>query len=137
VRGGQVELKDICKVYYLEKLPFKIWDHDLKQNSAELDLQMIEIVSILTFIGGGIYRMYNDAGEIVYVGKSNDIQRRLLQHVGKRTNSHYFIDEVVKIEYHVNNDPVFQTMLEGLFIAYHSPKYNDEVKERIGGKNNA
>lgn len=125
-----MELKDIVKVYYLEKLPFKLWEYDLRQESAELDLQMLEVVSILTFIGGGIYRMYNEAGEIVYVGKSNDIQRRLLQHIGKRTNSHYFIDEVVKIEYHVNNDPVSQTMLEGIFIAYHAPKYNDEVKER-------
>lgn len=124
-----MELKDICKVYYLEKLPFKTWEHDLKQNSAEMELQMVD-ASILTFIGGGIYRMYNATGEIIYVGKSNDIHRRLLQHIGKRTNSAYFIEEAAKIEYHINNDPVFQTMLEGLFIAYHAPKYNDEVKDR-------
>jgi hypothetical protein len=135
VRGGQVDLKDICKVYYLEKLPFKTWEHDLKQNSDELEMEMD--ISVLSSFGGGIYRMYDAAGKIIYVGKSNDIHRRLLQHIGKRTNSAYFIDEVRKIEYHLNNDPVFQTMLEGLFIAYHSPKYNDEVKERIGGKNNA
>jgi len=124
-----VELKDIVKVYYLEKLPFKTWEHELAQDKAEESLQMID-ANILTFFGGGIYRMYNDSGEIIYVGKSNDIQRRLLQHIGKRSNTKYFIEEVARIEYHVNNDPVSQTMLEGIFIAYHAPKYNDEVKER-------
>lgn len=124
-----MELKDIVKVYYLEKLPFKTWEHELAQDKAEESLQMID-ANILTFFGGGIYRMYNDSGEIIYVGKSNDIQRRLLQHIGKRSNTKYFIEEVARIEYHVNNDPVSQTMLEGIFIAYHAPKYNDEVKER-------
>lgn len=124
-----MELKDIVKVYYLEKLPFKTWEHELAQDKAEESLQMLD-ADILTFFGGGIYRMYNDSGEIIYVGKSNDIQRRLLQHIGKRSNTKYFIEEVARIEYHVNNDPVSQTMLEGIFIAYHAPKYNDEVKER-------
>lgn len=133
-----MELQDICKVYYLEKLPFKTWEHDLKQNSAELELKMVD-VSVLTFLGGGIYRMYNAENEVIYVGKSNDIHRRLLQHIGKRSNTAYFIEQATRIEYHINNDPVYQTMLEGLFIAYHSPKYNDEVKDRtkIGGKENA
>jgi GIY-YIG catalytic domain-containing protein len=124
-----VELKDICKIYYLEKLPFKTWEHELSQKAAEESLAMTE-ANIKTFFGGGIYRMYNAANEIIYVGKSNDIHRRLLQHIGKRSNTSYFIEEAARIEYHVNNDPVFQTMLEGLFIAYHTPKYNDEVKDR-------
>lgn len=124
-----MNLADILKLQEIEKVPFLLWEHDLKQNSAELELKMID-VSILTFIGGGVYRMYNASGEIVYVGKSNDIHRRLLQHIGKRSNTAYFIEEVTKIEYFVNNDPVFQTLLEGIFIAYHAPKYNDEVKNR-------
>jgi GIY-YIG catalytic domain-containing protein len=124
-----VELKDICKIYYLEKLPFKTWEHELAQDKAEESLAMLE-ANVQTFFGGGIYRMYNAANEIIYVGKSNDIHRRLLQHIGKRSNTSYFIEEAARIEYHVNNDPVFQTMLEGLFIAYHTPKYNDEVKDR-------
>jgi hypothetical protein len=124
-----MNLADILKLQEIEKVPFLLWEHDLKQNSAELELKMID-VSILTFIGGGVYRMYNASGEIVYVGKSNDIHRRLLQHIGKRSNTSYFIEEVTKIEYLVNNDPVFQTLLEGIFIAYHAPKYNDEVKNR-------
>jgi hypothetical protein len=120
---------NLVKIYNLEKLPFKTWEHELAQEKAEEALQMLE-ANVLSYIGGGIYRMYNAAGEIIYVGKSNDIYRRLLQHIGRRSNTAYFIEEAAKIEYHVNNDPVFQTMLEGLFIAYHAPKYNDELKDR-------
>jgi len=74
--------------------------------------------------------MYNAADEIIYVGKSNDIHRRVLQHIGGRSNTAYFIDEVEKIEFHVNVDPVLQTLLESIFIAYNEPTYNDEVKDR-------
>ncbi len=80
-------------------------------------------------IGGGIYRMYDASGEIVYVGKSQDLHRRLHQHVGKDTNTKYFMDEVTKIEWTTEPDPVYQNLLEAIFIAYHRPKYNDEVKD--------
>ena len=82
-----------------------------------------------TKIGGGIYRMYDTTGELVYVGKSMDLHKRMLQHLGKDTNTAYFIDEIKFIEWHLEPDPVFQNMLEGIFIAYHRPKYNDEVKD--------
>lgn len=128
-----MDLKSIIKVPQIEKLEFTTWEHALSKIHALQSLKL-EDIGIATYFGGGIYRMYDNSGEIIYVGKSNNIHRRLLQHVGKRSNTSYFIEEAVKIEYHVNNDPVFQTLLEGIFIAYHAPKYNDEVKERIGGK---
>ena len=109
-----------------KKIKFQQWDHDFYKISLN---KILAEASTKNKFGGGIYRMYDEAGEIIYVGKSNDIHRRLLQHIGKRTNSAYFIDQVRKIEFHVENSPVFQTMLEGIFIAYHMPKFNDEVKE--------
>lgn len=106
-----MEIKTLVKTSKLKKLPFIAADltkHD--------------------HVGGGIYRFYNAAGEIIYVGKSVDLHRRLHQHIGKDTNTAYFIDEVDFIEWLLDDDPVSQTFLEGIFIAYHLPKYNDEVK---------
>lgn len=80
-------------------------------------------------IGGGIYRMFNVSGEVIYVGKSSNLYRRLHQHIGKDTNTAYFINEAVRFEWHVENDPVIHSLLESIFIAYHKPKYNDEVKD--------
>lgn len=107
-----MNLKDLIKVSKIGKLRFQKYEHHEH-----------------TDVGGGIYRMYDDSGEIIYVGKSVDIHKRMHQHLGKDTNTAYFIDEVKKIEFFVENDPVFFTMLEGIFIAYHKPKYNDEVKD--------
>lgn len=80
-------------------------------------------------VDGGIYRLYDESGKVIYVGKSNNLKRRLKQHLGHDTNTKYFIDEVKKAEWLVEPDPVFQTLLEAIFIAFHRPKYNNEVKE--------
>jgi excinuclease ABC subunit C len=109
-----MNLKDLVKLSTIKKIKFV--DHDIKLNHSN--------------IGGGIYRFFDKNGKIVYVGKSNDIHRRLHQHFGKDTNTSYFIDEVDYAEVFVENDPVMQTLLEGIFIAYHKPKYNDEVKDQ-------
>lgn len=116
---GLINLEEVMEI------TFESWEHKHFQNS----LEEIEAEEANKY-GGGIYRMYDAAGQIIYVGKSNNLHRRLLQHIGKRTNSAYFIDEVRKIEFHVNNDPVLQTLLESIFIALNEPKYNDEIKDR-------
>jgi excinuclease UvrABC nuclease subunit len=105
-----MNLKDILKISKLGKIKFKPIDFE-------------------DHVDGGIYRLFDSSGEVIYVGKSLDLKRRLRQHLGKDTNTAYFIDEVKKAEWLVEPDPVFQGMLEGIFIAYHRPKYNDEVKD--------
>lgn len=107
-----MNLKDLIKITKVSKVKFTEYKHH----------EHVEI-------GGGIYRMYDNSGEVVYVGKSVNIHRRMHQHLGKDTNSAYFVDEVVKIEFLQEPDHVNQTLLEGIFMAYHRPKYNDEVKD--------
>ena len=82
-------------------------------------------------VGGGIYRMSNAQKEIIYVGKSIDLHRRLHEHYGKKSNTEYFIDEVVKHEVLFENNPIYLSLLEAIFIAYYQPKYNDEVKSAL------
>ena len=107
----KLNLKELLKISKIQKLKFK-----------PIDLDNVHI-------GGGIYRMYNKTGEVIYVGKSSNLHRRLQQHIGKDTNTAYFIDEAAKFEWLTEPDPVYQTLLEGIFMAYHRPKYNDEVKD--------
>lgn len=116
-----MELKEIIKTSKLKQIKFTPYD---------IPAEILEIEIAANKLGGGIYRMYDANNQIIYVGKSNDINRRLHEHLGKRSNTAYFIEEVKKIEFFVENDPAFQTMLEGIFIAYHAPKYNDEIKDR-------
>jgi hypothetical protein len=85
-----------------------------------------------SYIGGGIYRLFNAAGEVIYVGKSVDLHRRLHQHYSMNSNIDYFIDEVVRHEVLIEENPIYQHLLEAIFIAYHQPKYNEEVKKQQG-----
>lgn len=106
-----MNLKEIVKVKRIEKLEFK--RVDLSQKS----------------IDGGIYRMFNDYGVVIYVGKSGNLRRRVDDHLDRRTHTSYFMDEVAFIEWLEEPDPYFETLLEAIFIAYHQPKYNDETKD--------
>jgi DNA polymerase III subunit epsilon len=98
----------------------------------------LEIVKNLKFtaykkeqphIGGGVYRLFDTKDKIVYIGKSNDITRRIKQHLSATTNTKRFIKEVDHIDYHRNNSPILQTLLEACLIAFYRPKHNDEVKD--------
>lgn len=104
-------LKDLIKITKIKKLKF-----------SPIDLDIMDI-------GGGIYRMFNDANEVIYVGKSGNLHKRLLGHVGLDTHISHIMHEVKKIEWLVEQNPIFQSLLETIFIAYHQPKYNDEVKD--------
>lgn len=121
-----MDFNDLIKTTGLKKIKFQQWDHDFYKISLN---RTLAAASTKNKFGGGIYRMYDESGEIVYVGKSNDVHRRLLQHIGKRTNTTRFIDDVKKIDFYIDNNPINQTMLEGIFIALHTPKNNDEVKD--------
>jgi hypothetical protein len=115
-KGGiQMDFKDLIKISKVRKL--KWCDYHIH-----------------TDVGGGIYRMFDINGAVIYVGKSNDLHRRLHEHYSKKSNTGYFIDEVVKHEVIFENNPVYQTLLESIFIAYHQPKYNDEIQR--GADNN-
>jgi excinuclease UvrABC nuclease subunit len=107
-----MNFKDLIKISNVKKLQFA--PHDIKSHDN---------------IGGGIYRMYDKQGRIIYVGKSQHLHRRLLQHVGKDTNTAYFIDEVDYFEVLKEPSPIYQNLLEAIFIAFHKPLYNDEVKD--------
>jgi excinuclease UvrABC nuclease subunit len=106
-----MNLKEIVKVNRIEKLEFK--RVDLSQKN----------------IDGGIYRMFDDYGVVIYVGKSGNLRRRVDDHLDRRTHTSYFMDEVAFIEWLEEPDPYFETLLEAIFIAYHQPKYNDETKD--------
>jgi hypothetical protein len=126
---NKLDLKSLIKITVLKRFEWKQWEHELYGNHVEMLLNH-PTTEATNLLGGGVYRMHNKDGEIIYVGKSNNIHRRLLEHIGHRSNTSYFVDEAVKFDYTINNDPAWQTMLEGIFIAYHEPKYNDEIKDR-------
>jgi excinuclease ABC subunit C len=80
-------------------------------------------------LGGGVYRMFDKLGKIIYVGKSNDLHERIRNHLSGNTNTDYFISKVKAVEWFPVKSPVYRTLIEGVLIAYYRPRYNSEVKE--------
>lgn len=88
-------------------------------------IQKDEIDSIPSFVSG-IYFLYNKHNDLLYVGKSKNLQSRIADHIKGRTNTSYFSKEISYIRY----SPVASLMeceiYETYFINTLNPKYNKE-----------
>ena len=74
----------------------------------------------------GCYQMYNQAGEIIYVGKAKILQNRLKSYF---TGSHdakttRMLQDVVNFEYIITHSELEAFLLESNFIKQNRPKYN-------------
>jgi excinuclease UvrABC nuclease subunit len=85
--------------------------------------------------GAGCYRLYNHNNKIIYVGKAKDLADRIHDHITGQTHTAYFHTEIAKADWWQTESPIIRTLLEGILIAFHKPRYNDEVKDEREFKN--
>jgi DNA polymerase-3 subunit epsilon len=81
----------------------------------------------------GVYYFYNTHGEILYIGKSLDIKKRVTQHFHpnlKRRKDIELKNLVAKIEYILFPHELAALVYECLEIKKHFPKYNHALKRR-------
>ncbi len=80
----------------------------------------------------GVYYFYNDKGETIYVGKANDLKKRVGQHF-KRNNSstlrQSLITEITSIGYERCGTELMALILEAMEIKRIYPKYNQALKK--------
>lgn len=79
-------------------------------------------------IGAGVYRLYDKAMQIIYIGKSGDLYTRLSDHLSGKAHTKYFSKKVKYCDWYSEPSPVNRSVLEAVLIAYFEPKYNIEVK---------
>ncbi len=77
----------------------------------------------------GVYVMYNDANEIIYVGKAINLKNRVSSYFqrsnsGKTPKVVAMVDHVDHFEYILVENEVEALVLESNFIKEHTPKYN-------------
>ena len=73
----------------------------------------------------GLYRFKNKKGEIIYIGKADDLHTRLHQH-GHLPLECY--EEINSIEYSRIDNSTDRDILELVFITNIKPKYNKQLK---------
>ncbi len=74
----------------------------------------------------GVYYFFNEKGDIIYVGKSNDIQTRVLSHFSNNTTQKAINmkSQVVSIDYEVTGSELVALLLESEEIKRHKPRFN-------------
>lgn len=79
----------------------------------------------------GVYLMKNAQGEVVYIGKAIDIQKRLRSHCQRRDGSYAspFVEFVDKVDSIITDNDVEALLLEYNLIKKHNPPYNVKLKD--------
>lgn len=73
----------------------------------------------------GVYYFYNGYGKIIYVGKSKNIQKRVIQHFSKTTNKSLKLAKMMHDLHHEETgDELLALLLESSEIKKHQPEIN-------------
>ena len=75
----------------------------------------------------GVYRMYDDKGEVIYVGKAKDLKKRLSSYFRKNLNSTKtaaLVSHIANIDVTLTHSETDALILEHDYIKQYMPKYN-------------
>ncbi|MGL5346150.1 MAG: GIY-YIG nuclease family protein [Peptostreptococcaceae bacterium] len=77
-----------------------------------------------------VYKMFDKDGELLYVGKTKNINARMTQHFAKGKKREIWKDDVDSIVYTVFKNECDMTICEIYLIGVLKPKYNKEFKNK-------
>lgn len=81
----------------------------------------------------GVYIMYNEAGQILYIGKARDLYKRVHQYFGNKANRTVkvikLVEKIRDLNYIITANEVEALVLENNLIKKHKPPYNILLKD--------
>jgi excinuclease ABC subunit C len=81
----------------------------------------------------GVYRFFDDEGEIIYIGKAKSLKNRVSSYFNKQgtynRKTQKLVSEIRKVEFTVVNSEFDALLLENNLIKEHQPKYNILLKD--------
>ncbi len=99
---------------------------DPKRQIDDKLLRLIEQAPIAT----GVYYMHNENGDIIYIGKSKNIKKRLNQHfTNDNRKSRRIQEEVVSVSYEITGSELLALLKESEEIKVNKPKYNRALRK--------
>jgi DNA polymerase III subunit epsilon len=92
-----------------------------------LDLEILDALPKQT----GVYRFYNEANQLIYIGKSKSIRTRVLQHLKNNKNKKgaQMRQEIARIEYTLTGSELISLIYESDTIKVHKPIYNRTLRK--------
>ena len=81
----------------------------------------------------GVYRYYNAAGEVIYVGKAKDLHKRVAQYFVPlerlNTKTRILVSKIADVQYSVVDSEADALLLENNLIKQYKPRYNILLKD--------
>ena len=80
----------------------------------------------------GVYRYYDDAGRLLYVGKAKHLRKRVSSYFNKNDQGariRMLVRKIERIEFTITNSEQDALLLENTLIKEHQPKYNVNLKD--------
>jgi DNA polymerase-3 subunit epsilon len=92
-----------------------------------LDLNALEEIPNKT----GVYKLYNELNQLLYIGKSKHIKTRIEQHLKnqKTAKGIKMSQEVSRIEYELTGSEIIALLLESNLVKSHKPIYNRQLRK--------
>jgi DNA polymerase-3 subunit epsilon len=92
-----------------------------------LDLEQLDELPAKT----GIYKFYNEFNQLIYIGKSKDIKKRVEQHLRNNTSKKgiQMRQEITRIEYELTGSELIALLLESELIKQHQPRFNRMLRK--------
>lgn len=131
--GGDAEAT--AKLFHLclEKLGEKAFEKLIVKRNKNIDLPpniKKEEIDKLP-VTAGVYFFKNRQNQFLYIGKANQIKKRVLQHFGIQTGKSFLqLEEINSVEYQECGNELMSLLIENEFIHQHWPKWN--VLSRYG-----
>ena len=81
----------------------------------------------------GIYRFYNEYNQLIYIGKSINIKKRVEQHLRntKTAKGLKMIQEIVRVDYELTGSELIAMLLESELIKQNQPIYNRRLRKSL------
>lgn len=78
----------------------------------------------------GIYKFYNDVNQLIYIGKSKHIRKRIDQHLrnNKTIKGTTMMQEIARIEFELTGSELIALLYESELIKAHKPLYNRALR---------
>ncbi len=102
---------------------------NLKNLHPDLDPGMLEQIPEET----GVYYFLNDQNQVIYIGKSKNIRKRILSHLNNNGSrrSIEMKESIAGIDYELTGSELIALLVESSEIKKHGPRFNRAQKRRI------
>jgi|TARA_B110000285_G_C15141095_1_gene630798 DNA polymerase-3 subunit epsilon len=145
VRNLGIPFSDQHRAYGDAKVTLKLFEILLEKDvKKEILMEHIKIINLnkvplkyLTIVDKlpsemGVYYLYNSKNDIIYIGKSNNIKKRVLSHLtGTQRKAISIQNEITRITYSLTGGELVTLLKEQNEIKNIGPKLNHSVKYRL------